>query len=304
MDATQHEQQALVETNDSGGKLQLRRVLHRPWRIKRDDDRPQGDNKKRHRYHKYLSALIGLSALGSPAFADSVGGVSATANPIAQSSSSVSNQAVQILQGPYIQSAVTSGVQCQGPTFNLTPFLTYSNSWQLPYEPMYLEPVYDPIDIEGGPLDENGLPTPDGIPDNGWGSVAYQKPVRTGQKDHYSWNAGISATISIPLDGGIQERCKAAMTTQNRIQMQILRNKELDFAIAKLRHCGQLAQEGIRYAPHSRFYHVCSDVIIEPKQVTMTPHVHEVTITPSDLGLDGVLETVNAEQEPSAEQSE
>ena len=28
--------------------------------------------------------------------------------------------------------------------------------------------------------------------------------------------------------------------------MQILRNKELDFAIAELRHCGQLAQEGIR----------------------------------------------------------
>ena len=44
------------------------------------------------------------------------------------------------------------------------------------------------------------------IPDNGWGSVAFQKPVRTAQKDNYSWNAGISATISIPLDGGIQER--------------------------------------------------------------------------------------------------
>ena len=86
--------------------------------------------------------------------------------------------------------------------------------------------------------------------------------------------------------------------------MQILRNKELDFAIAKLRHCGQLAQEGIRYAPHSRFYHVCSDVIVEPKHVTMTPHVHEVTITPSDLGLDEVLGSSSAEQEPSAEQIE
>ena len=306
MDATQHEQQAQLEANDSRGKLQLRRILFGAGSFQRDNDRSKGHHSKHHRYHKYLSALVGLGSLfaANPAFADSVGGVSATANPIAQSSSSVSNQAVQILQGPYIQSAVTSGVQCQGPTFNLTPFLTYSNSWQLPYEPTYLEPVYDPIDIEGGPLDENGLPTPDGIPDNGWGAVAYQKPVRTGQKDNYSWNAGISATISIPLDGGIQERCKTAMTTQNRIQMQILRNKELDFAIAKLRHCGQLAQEGIRFAPSSRFYHVCSDVIIEPKKVTMTPHVHEVTITPSDLGLDGVLGSSHAEQESSGEQSE
>ena len=304
MDATQHEQQAFVEANDSWSKFHIRRVLHRARCIQRDDNRSKGHHPKRYRYHKHLSALVGLLTLGSPAFADSVGGVSATANPIAQSSSSVSNQAVQILQGPYIQSAVTSGVQCQGPTFNLTPFITYSNSWQQPYEPIYYEPVYDPIDVEGGPLDEEGNPTPDGIPDNGWGSVAYQKPVRTGQKDNYSWNAGISATISIPLDGGIQERCKAAMTTQNRIQMQMLRNKELDFAIAKLRHCGQLAQEGIRFAPSSRFYHVCSDVIVEPKQVTMTPHVHEVTITPSDLGLDGVLDSSSAEQEPSGEQIE
>ena len=306
MDATQHEQQAHLEANKSGGKFQLRRVLFRTRRIKRYVDRQKSNYQKRHRYHKYLSALVGIGSLfaANPAFADSVGGVSATANPIAQSSSSVSNQAVQILQGPYIQSAVTAGVQCQGPTFNLTPFITYSNSWQQPYEPIYYEPVYDTIDIEGGPLDENGLPTPDGIPDNGWGSVAFQKPVRTAQKDNYSWNAGISATISIPLDGGIQERCKAAMTTQNKIQMQMLRNKELDFAIAKLRHCGQLAQEGIRFASHSRFYHVCSDVIVEPKKVTMTPHIHEVTITPSDLGLDGVLDSSSAAQEPSGEQNE
>ena len=304
MDATGHDQQAQLEANESRGKLQLRRVLLGARRFQRDINRSKSHNPKRYRYHKHLSALVGLFTLGSPAFADSVGGVSATANPIAQSSSSVSNQAVQILQGPYIQSAVTSGVQCQGPTFNLTPFATYSNSWQQPYEPIYYERVYDTIDIEGGPLDENGLPTPDGIPDNGWGAVAYEKPVRTGQKDNYSWNAGISATISFPLDGGIQRRCKEAMTTQNNIQKQILKNKELDYAIAKLRHCGQLAQEGIRFAPTSRFYHVCSDVVVEPKKVTMTPHIHEVTITPSDLGLDGVLDSASVERESSGEQSE
>ena len=105
MDATQHEQQAHLEANKSGGKFQLRRVLLRARRIERDVDRQKSNNQKRHRYHKYLSALVGIGSLfaANPAFADSVGGVSATANPIAQSSSSVSNQAVQILQGPYIQ---------------------------------------------------------------------------------------------------------------------------------------------------------------------------------------------------------
>ena len=35
--------------------------------------------------------------------AETVGGVSATASPIANSSGSVTNQAIQVLQGPYIQ---------------------------------------------------------------------------------------------------------------------------------------------------------------------------------------------------------
>ncbi|HAX06211.1 MAG TPA: hypothetical protein DCX77_11080, partial [Acidimicrobiaceae bacterium] len=67
---------------------------------------------------KYFPALIAL-LFGSPSFADSVGGVSATANPIAQSSSSVQNQAIQVLQGPYIQSSVGNGITCMGPTLNL-----------------------------------------------------------------------------------------------------------------------------------------------------------------------------------------
>ena len=107
MDATQHEQQAQLEANDSRGKLQLRRILFGAGSLQRDNDRSKGHHSKHHRYHKHLSALVGLGSLfaANPAFADSVGGVSATAKPIAQSSSSVSNQAVQVLQGPYIQSA-------------------------------------------------------------------------------------------------------------------------------------------------------------------------------------------------------
>ena len=226
----------------------------------------------------------------TPAFANNVGGVSATANPIAQSSSSVQNQAIQVLQGPYINSAVTAGVQCQGPTLNITPFVTHSHSYQDPFEAIYSEPVYDTIDIVGA-FDEDGNAIPDGIPDNGWGSVAYYKPVRTGQKNSNNLNLGLSATVSFPLDGGIQERCKAAMSTQNKIQEQILRNKQLDFTLARLRHCGELSQSGIRFASNSPYFKVCSDVIAAPKQVTIAPHRHEVTITPSDLGLDESIDS-------------
>lgn len=296
MDAARHVQQAALENIDTGSKLSIRRVLFGTGNQQHHRNRPYNCNQKRYRYHKYLSALIGLSTLAPPALANTVGGVSATANPIAQSSSSVQNQAIQVLQGPYISSQ-TGTTQCQGPTLNITPFVTHSLGFQKPHEDIYYTPVYNEIDLEGG-FDADGKPIPDGIPDAGWGAVAFQKPVRTGQKANYNWSLGISATISIPLDGGIQERCKTSMSMHNKIQQQILNNKLLDYSIARLRHCGELAQQGISFAEWSPAYKICADVIVQPKQVAIAPHVHEVKITPSDLGLDAAIDSLRVEPEP------
>ena len=297
MDTAQHVQQAKLENSDTRSKLSIRRVLLGTRDKQYHRDRQNDNHQKHYRYHKYLSALIGLTTLATPALANNVGGVSATANPIAQSSSSVQNQAIQVLQGPYISSQ-TGTTQCQGPTLNLTPFVTHSLGFQRPYEDIYYTPVYNEIDLEGG-FDEEGNPIPDGIPDAGWGDVAFSKPVRTGQKSNHNWSLGISATISIPLDGGIQERCKTAMSMHNKIQQQILNNKLLDYSIARLRHCGELAQKGISFAEWSPAHNVCADVIVQPKQVAIAPHVHEVTITPSDLGLDAAIDSLRAEPESS-----
>ena len=301
MDTSRHGRQARLENSQPWWKLSICGALHSSWPGKCDPDRSDNRDAKRNRYRKYLSALIAISCTPIPALANNVGGVSATANPIAQSSSSVQNQSIQVLQGPYINSAVTSGVQCQGPTLNITPFVTHSHSFQDPFESIYSEPVYDTIDLVGA-FDDQGNAIPDGIPDNGWGSVAYYKPVRTGQKNSNNINLGLSATVSFPLDGGIQERCKAAMSTQNKIQEQILRNKQLDYTLARLRHCGELSQSGIRFASNSPYYQVCSDVIASPKRVSIAPHRHEVTITPSNLGLDESAGSLNVEPEsaPSA----
>ena len=177
---------------------------------------------------------------------------------------------MQNLSGPYAQSAVGSGVVCQGPTLSLSPFVHRSLSWQLPYESHYQDPVYDNSD-----LDENG------VIDNP-GSVLYWKDVRTGQKDSHNWNFGFSASITIPLDGGIQERCKSAMDTQTRIQMQILRNKELDWNLARLRHCGELAQKGITFAKHSKMYGLCSDIAVVMPVTEIPPHTHKVSFSSID----------------------
>ena len=61
----------------------------------------------------------------------------------------VTNQAIQVLQGPYITNQYGGGVACQGPTANITPFITHSRGYKDPYESHYFEPQYDARDFEG-----------------------------------------------------------------------------------------------------------------------------------------------------------
>jgi len=195
-----------------------------------------------------------------------VGGVSATANPVATSSGSVTNQAIQVLQGPYITNTYGAGIQCQGPTLNITPFITNSNSFQKPFEDYYKDPVYDTYDSDE-----------DGMIDNP-GNILYYKDVRTGQKNTHSLNAGLSATISFPLDKSLQTRCKKAVDTQIALQQQILANRRLDFEIARLKNCGELAKKGITFHPKSPYYNVCKDVVVRLPGDKLVPHYHPISL--------------------------
>ena len=192
-----------------------------------------------------------------------MGGVSATAAPVANSSGSVTNQAIQVLQGPYITNTYGGGIQCQGPTLNITPYVTGSASATKPYEPYYYDPVYDMRD-----LDE------DGVPDSP-GSVLYRVPVRTGQKDNYNLGVGFSATWSRPLDQKLQDQCKEAAAANIELMKQTTANKRLDFEIARLKNCGELIKQGISFHPKSPYYKVCADVVVN--NVTyIKPHVHSI----------------------------
>ena len=67
-----------------------------------------------------------------------------------------------------------------------------------------------------------------------------------------------------------------AATTQVKIQKQVLRNKELDWAIARIKECGKLKQEGILISKKSEFYNLCSDIYIDKKPNQVIPHTHEL----------------------------
>ena len=172
-------------------------------------------NPKCHKHTQSVLKLITILTLGtaSPSFATDVGGVSATANPIANSSGSVTNQAIQVLQGPYITKTYGGGIQCQGPTMNLTPYANASVSYKKPFESMYLDPVYNNADNDN-----------DNIPDNP-GQILYEIPTRTGQQDNYSISLGFSATWSKPLDKELQAQCKEAAAANIALMEQNVANK-------------------------------------------------------------------------------
>jgi hypothetical protein len=246
---------------------------------------------KRNRHYKYLPAVIAL-LFASPVNAETVGGVSATASPIANSSGSVTNQAIQVLQGPYITNTYGGGIQCQGPTVNFTPFVTGSASLQKPYEDYYDSPVYDMTTDDDGNL-------------NNPGDVLYFVPTRTGQKDNYNISVGFSATWSRPLDKKLQDQCKQAAASNIALMQQQHANKRLDFEIARLKNCGELMQRGIMFRPGTEMAKVCADVMVMNKNA-IAPHVHSIPspstsskrVSESAADLGGPLRTQQESSSP------
>ena len=132
MDNSGYCQQTQVGNSQSRSRLPVYGDYEWAWPFQSNRDSKNNRNSQRHRKHFYILSITALTTFTSPAMAADVGGVSATANPVATSSGSVTNQAIQVLQGPYITNTYGAGIQCQGPTFNLTPFITNSNSYQKP----------------------------------------------------------------------------------------------------------------------------------------------------------------------------
>jgi len=258
-----NQQQTNIHTDESRSSVSIHRNVSRSWFKSTNNYSKDHRGHKHNRHYLYLLA-IGLNcAFPIQAYAE-VGGVSATAAPVANSSGSVTNQAIQVLQGPYITNTYGNGIQCQGPTLNITPYVTGSASATKPYEPYYFDPVYDMRD-----LDE------DGAPDNP-GSVLYRVPVRTGQKDNYNLGVGFSMTWSKPLDQKLQDQCKEAAAANIAMMQQLTANKRLDFEIARLKNCGQLLKEGIQFHPRSPYYKVCADVVVNNPPGHTHPHVHAI----------------------------
>ena len=270
MDELGSKQQTELYDNNARRCLSIHRKLFWTRSFKSYNHKSHNNYTKRNKYNKHLLKLISICLLGTatPTFASDIGGVSATANPVANSSGSVTNQAIQVLQGPYITNTYGNGIQCQGPTMNVTPFLTGNIAIKRPYEDYWQDPVYNNVDANN-----------DDVPDNP-GEILYYKPVRTAQKDSSTVSLGVSATWSKPLDKELQQQCKDAAAANIALMQQTNANKRLDFEIARLKNCGELMKAGIMFHPKSPYYKVCADVVLVNPPGVVAEHNHIIEQKP------------------------
>ncbi|QDP66384.1 MAG: hypothetical protein Unbinned1819contig1001_30 [Prokaryotic dsDNA virus sp.] len=231
---------------------------------------------------KFLAAFFLLAA---PVNAQ----VSGTAAPVANSSGSVTNQAVQVVPSRQFSYLYGNGVSCQGATLNINPFISTTTSWANPYEGFYNEPVYDTLDLVGA-FDPEGNPIPDGVPDNP-GNILYYRPIRTGQKTNFSINGGITATFSIPLDNSLIKACRRAAQKRVELLEATLADKRLNYELARVKNCGELMKAGIIFHPKSPYAAICADVVLVNPPGVIPPHVHKIPISSGDV------ETLDAEKQ-------
>ena len=200
--------------------------------------------------------------------------VSSTAAPVANSSGSVTNMAIQNIPSRQFTNTYGGGISCQGATLSIGPFMQGTTNWSMPTERYYDDPVYNTRDLEGA-FDVEGNPMPDGVPDSP-GEVLFMRPIRTGQKTNLSLSAGIAATISIPLDRHHVKTCRAAAERQVALLDAKLADSRLNYEIARIKNCAKLLKDGVMFHPESPFSAICADVVLTNPPGVLPPHIHPI----------------------------
>lgn len=168
-------------------------------------------------YHKLSICLytIGTLFYGTLSYAQQAPSNTNIAGPSASATGNVTNQAVQVLQGPYAVNTYGAGVSCQGPTMSVAPFAL-------------------------GNFNGSADPT---------------------QYQSHSGNAGVSLGFNFPLDGSLQELCKARARVEISRQQAEADKAKLDFALVRAIKCLEIIKSGGFFHPDSPYGITCADIV-------------------------------------------
>jgi hypothetical protein len=249
--------QTRLENNESRPSFQFYRKSTKQRALKYN-------NNKQNHYYRIISRIgICLYSIifSQPIFANST----TIASPSATSSGSVINQGISVNQGGFIYQELGDGIRCSGTTLTVNPFVSKVNAWKDPFEPHYWENIYDDSTDADGNLTNPG-------------GVLYQKKVRTGQaRNNLSFNYGVTATISVPLDKRLLNNCVRAQNSRVKYLEQAYKARKLDYALSRLKICAEQLKLGVTYAKSSASYVTCEDVRLVNPPNTLPDHKHIIS---------------------------
>ncbi len=217
-------------------------------------------------------SFILLALCHSPAYANNI---NATSNPVANSSGSVTNFAVQNLPSRQFTNQYGAGIVCQGDTLAVQPFLSSNLSFAEPNVQSWEEPIYSTRDLEGT-FDDEGNPAPDGDPDNPSEIIGYRTKRRF-EKKNYAISPGISISWNIQLDRRARRLCLEAAEKQKDLMAAAYADKRLSYELGRLKICSQQLKLGVAFKPTSKFYKLCDDVELKNPPGVLPEHSHSIS---------------------------
>ena len=217
-----------------------------------------------------------LALCHSPVYANNI---NATSNPVANSSGSVTNFAVQNIPSRQFTNQFGDGIVCQGDTLAVQPFVSSNLSFTRPNEQSYLAPIYDQRDLTGTTVindDGEEVDAPDGNPDNPGAIIGY-KTVRTGQKENYAISPGISVSWNIQLDRQSIRLCKEAASKRVALLQAAYEDKRLSYELGRLKICAELLEKGVRFKEGTKYALLCADVERVNPPGVLPQHSHSIS---------------------------
>ena len=251
--------QTRLENNESRPSFQFYRKSSKQWTLKYN-------NNQSNYYNRILSG-IGFCLYSIISTQPVLANSTTIASPSATSSGSVINQGISVQQGGFMLQELGDGIRCSGTTLTINPFISKVNAWKDPFEPHYMENIYDDSTDDDGNLTNPG-------------GVLYQKKVRTGQaRNNLSFNYGVTATISVPLDKRLLNNCVRAQNSRVKYLEQAYKARKLDYALSRLKICAEQLKLGVSYSPSSPSFVTCSDVVLQNPPNTLPNHKHKIEVT-------------------------
>ena len=136
-----------------GEAFQFTQTYDRLWSFKSNSDSKSHRSNKRNRHHKYLypvALCLTNLAIAPATLAADVGGVSATANPIAQFIElRLPTKQFRFYKAHILPTLMGVESVVKELTANFTPYITHARNNKDPFETFYLEPQYDARDFKG-----------------------------------------------------------------------------------------------------------------------------------------------------------